>query len=163
METERSVRGDGGETGRRSNCNLANVCQYGGQAKGDGTQGCSCFAAPDCSNTTKCECGGIPIGGGTQNCSCNSCYVPISNMKFGTNGTATWSGGTPPFSCSYKCVGTVNKTGSKSNISSRSYSHGLRSGDGWGYSADSSTCTVTCRDSGGSGKSVSKTFYGKGD
>lgn len=25
-----------------SNCNLANVCQYGGQAKGDGTQGCNC-------------------------------------------------------------------------------------------------------------------------
>ena len=55
-----------------SNCNLAKVCQYGGQAKGDGTQGCSCYAAPDCSSTEKCPLGlgGKPKADGTQTCNC---------------------------------------------------------------------------------------------
>ena len=53
---------------------MADVCQYGGQAKGDGTQGCKCFAAPDCSSTEKCPLGlgGKPKADGTNECNCET-------------------------------------------------------------------------------------------
>ena len=64
---------------------MAEVCQYGGKAKGDGTQGCSCFAAPDCSSTEKCPLGlgGTPIGNGSQSCNCKT--TQIVTLKAGTN------------------------------------------------------------------------------
>ena len=76
VETERSVRGDRAEIDGRSNCNLANVCQYGGKPKGDGTQGCSCFVAPDCSSTEKCPLGlgGTAKADGTNECQCLEGY-----------------------------------------------------------------------------------------
>lgn len=99
-----------------SNCNLANVCQYGGKPKGDGTQGCSCFAAPDCSSTEKCPLGlgGEPSTNGTQECNCVT-YTPMKEINTslsqsfasGTRGaryvkvSASWSGGLPPYTYSF--------------------------------------------------------------
>ena len=59
-----------------SNCNLADVCQYGGEPKADGTQGCNCWAAPDCSSTEKCPLGlgGTPKAEGTNECICTEGY-----------------------------------------------------------------------------------------
>ena len=80
METERSVRGDRAEIDGRSNCNLAEVCQYGGQAKRDGTQGCSCFEAPDCSKI--CSSGqGEPKQNGTQECECVNLQIQITKIN----------------------------------------------------------------------------------
>lgn len=74
-----------------SNCNLANVCQYGGKPKGDGTQGCSCYAAPDCSSKEKCPLGlgGKPKADGTNNCLCkqytHSIIISSSYSTYGKN------------------------------------------------------------------------------
>ena len=128
VETERSVRGDRAEIDGRSNCNLAEICQYGGQAKGDGTQGCSCFAAPDCGSTQKCPLGlgGEPKADGTNDCNC----IIYEQMKKGTQtpkakasgmGTSggqsgsykvTWTGGLPPYTCKLTVSGgrTTRKT-----------------------------------------------------
>ena len=78
---------------------MADVCQYGGQAKGDGTQGCSCFAAPDCSSTQKCPLGlgGKPKADGSQNCDCiigvelilNSAYTTSKHSDPTSDGSST--------------------------------------------------------------------------
>ena len=87
METERSVRGDGGQISGRSNCNLAEVCQYGGQAKGDGTQGCKCFAAPDCSSTEKCPLGlgGESKADGSNDCNCLTGHKFTTTVEYSTS------------------------------------------------------------------------------
>ena len=115
----------GGEISGRSNCNLANVCQYGGQAKEDGTQECSCFAAPDCSSKEKCPfgLGGEPKADGTNDCNCiiyaqmkRGIQTPKAKAsgKGGQSGyyKVTWTGGLPPYTCKLTVSGsrTTRKT-----------------------------------------------------
>ena len=110
------------------NCNLANICQYGGKPKGDGTQGCSCFAAPDCSSTEKCPVGlgGEPKADGTNDCICIS-YIQMQKGEVShdikrsgsfSNNTRqigsykiSWTGGLAPYICYLKVTG--NRTKSK--------------------------------------------------
>ena len=99
-----------------------------GRSRGDGTQGCSCFAAPDCGSTQKCPLGlgGEPKADGTNDCNC----IIYEQMKKGTQtpkakasgmGTSggqsgsykvTWTGGLPPYTCKLTVSGgrTTRKT-----------------------------------------------------
>ena len=81
---------------------MAEVCQYGGQAKGDGTQGCSCFTAPDCSSTEKCPLGlgGEPKADGTQSCNCKTTETLI--LKAGTSKGCDNPGETCWNECGYR-------------------------------------------------------------
>ena len=63
---------------------MANVCQYGGKPKGDGTQGCSCYTAPDCSSKEKCPSGlgGEPKADGTNSCNCKTSHTFTGQVKY---------------------------------------------------------------------------------
>lgn len=97
---------------------MANVCLYGGQAKRNGTQGCNCFAAPDCSSTEKCPLGlgGTATGNGTQECNCIQAFDFsgtvlfkeslsdwfVNDGNYGTRSTYSYSmtAGSNGFTCS---------------------------------------------------------------
>lgn len=95
-----------------SNCNLANVCQYGGEPKGDGTQGCSCFTAPDCSSTEKCPLGlgGEAKSDGTQTCICTEgvkATFHVGTYKYTSKGK-TWYGFTDDSDYKVYSQGSLN-------------------------------------------------------
>ena len=139
------------------NCNLANVCKYGGSPHANGSQECNCFAAPDCSSTEKCPLGlgGSPKADGTQGCNCVT-YVEMSYIGINSKGLLTWSGGLPNYSCrSYHTGSGYYKTcnendnrlmRSQDNISTNSFDTGIPNKN----SGDRCTTTwycVECTDS----------------
>ena len=159
-----------------SNCNLASVCQYGGQAKGDGTQGCSCWADPDCSSTEKCPLGlgGEPKADGSQACNCVT-YTPMAEVNTslsqsfasGTRGlryvkiSASWTGGLPPYTYNFVVSGPGTRrwslNGSTENTSKSGSTSCKRSAHNCSASCQKNLCTnknTPC----GSGNSCSATF-----
>ena len=141
-----------------SNCNLANVCLYGGQAKRNGTQGCNCFAAPDCSSTEKCSLGlgGEPKADGTQGCNCIT-YEEMTYIGINSSGILHWSGGLPNFSCrSYHTGSGYYKTcdegedsrliNSQNNISSNEFNTGIPAKNSGDRCTETWYC-VECSDS----------------
>ena len=140
-----------------SNCNLADVCKYGGSPKANGSQDCSCLAAPDCNSKTLCSLGlgGTPKADGTQGCNCVT-YKPMSVSI--SLSSAYISGGLPPYYCTIQ-VGPY--TDSVTRYSEGSFSTGY-GGWGLGDGCDRTTLKINCTDAMKKSASDYNVLYGSG-